>query len=314
MRATALTALAAAIVVPATALSETSPADESWKEDYQVVKFGILSGENEQDRIMRYASFERYLERELGLEVETFTAGNYDGVIQALAADQIEFAWLGSSSYAAAYTETEGGVEPLLTRIKDDGSTGYYSIIAVKCDSGHESLADLEGKVLAFADPDSTSGYAVPYYNLVNAEGLDPKSYFSATPFSGSHEAGVQGVVQGTFDAAATYQNNETDGVPQRMVDKGMLEEGEVCGIWESPEITSGPFTARGNLPAGLVDAVSEAVVAFPEKDQEGFRTVVSWTADNDNNTAGYVEVDHERYRWIVDMREWLKTQRRSSN
>lgn len=293
-------------------LAATSAYAGDWKEDYQVLKFGVLSGENEQDRIMRWTPFTDYMERELGVEVEVFTAGNYDGVIQALAADQIEFARLGSSSYAAAYTATDGQVIPFLTPKKADGTTGYYSVVTVRCDSGYTSLDDLEGKILAFADPDSTSGYAVPYFNI--SKDYDPKSYFSAIPFSGSHEAGVQGVVNGTFDAATTWQNNEVDGRWQRMIQKGMIDEGEVCVIWESPEITSGPFTARANLPVELIEDVTAAIESFPQKDVEAFRLLQNWTADNANNVEGYERVDHDRYQWIVDMREWLRNERRSGS
>ncbi|MEM1149106.1 MAG: phosphonate ABC transporter substrate-binding protein [Pseudomonadota bacterium] len=290
------------------ALTATGALAADWKTDYQVVKFGILSGENEKDRIARYTPFEEYLEAELGIEVEIFTAGNYDGVIQAMAADQIEFAFFGSSSYAAAYTETNGGVEPLLSRLQNDDSTGYYSIVVTRCDSGLNDIASLEGKVLAFADPDSTSGYAVPYFNL--AKEVDVNSYFAATPFSGSHESGVQGVVNGTFDAAATYMTNETNGIIPRMVTKGMLEEGAACPIWQSPEITSGPFTARTNLPQGLKDAMKDAVMTIPEKDPEAF---VEMTGGADSTQKGWIEVDHSRYEWIVDMREWLKNERRNA-
>lgn len=288
-------------------LLATSVVADDWKQDYQVVKFGILSGENEKDRIARYTPFEEYLERELGVEVEIFTAGAYDGVIQALGADQIEFAFLGSSSYAAAYTATDGGVIPLVSRLQNDGSTGYYSVVVTRCDSGLNDLASLEGKVLAFADPDSTSGYAVPYFNI--AKEVDPKTYFSAIPFSGSHEAGVAGVVQGTFDAAATYMTNETSGVIPRMVEKGMIAEGEACPIWKSPEITSGPLTARSNLPQGLIEAMRTAVMEVPEKDPAAFKEM---SGGDTSTQKGWITVDKERYQWIVDMRAWLKKQRRS--
>ena len=288
-------------------LTASAAVASDWKDDYQVIKFGILSGENEKDRIARYTPFEEYLEKELGVEVEIFTAGSYDGVIQAIAADQIEFAFFGSSSYAAAYTGTEGGVEPLLSRLQNDGSTGYYSIIVTRCDSGLTDLASLEGKVLAFADPDSTSGYAVPYFNL--AKEVEPSSYFSATPFSGAHEAGVLGVVNGTFDAAATYMTNETNGIIPRMVTKGILDEGVACPIWQSPEITSGPFTARANLPEGLKADMKQAVMDIVEKDNAAF---VEMTGGADSTQKGWIEVDHERCQWIVDMRAWLKQQRRS--
>lgn len=291
------------------ALTATGAVAADWKEDYQVLKFGILSGENEKDRIARYTPFEEYLERELGVEVEIFTAGSYDGVIQAIAADQIEFAFFGSSSYAAAYTATEGGVEPLLSRLQNDGSTGYFSIIVTRCDSGLNDLASLEGKVLAFADPDSTSGYAVPYFNL--SKEVDPKTYFSAIPFSGAHEAGVVGVVNGTFDAAATYMTNETNGIIPRMVTKGMIDEGVACPIWKSPEITSGPFTARANLPESLKQDMKQAVLDIVEKDNAAF---IEMTGGADSTQKDWIEVDHSRYEWIVAMRDWLKKERRSGS
>ena len=298
-------ALVALMAVPAAA--------GDWKADYQVIKFGILSGENEKDRLQRNEPLREFLEGKLGVEVEIFTAGNYDGVIQAMAADQIEIGRFGSSSYAAAYTATDGNVIPTLTTIKKDGNTGYKSIVVTRCDSGIESLEDAKGKVLAFADPDSTSGYAVPYYNMVEVEGFVPEEYFSAVPFAGSHEAGVTGVVNGTFDVAATWWNNDAQGVYQRMEAKGMIDPGQVCKIWESPEITSGPWTFRSNLPEAMIEEVTAAIEAFPTEDPEGYKLYSSWTEDNPNPSVGFHRVDHERYQWIVDMRAWLKEKRRGS-
>lgn len=302
MNYVATAVLAGLVALPASA--------QEWKEDYQTIGFGVLSSENEQDQLAQYEPYQEYLERELGVEIEMFTAGSYDGVVQALAADQIEFADFGSSSYAAAYTATNGGVVPMVADVSKDGSSGYYSIVVVRCDSGYESLADLEGKVHAFADPDSTSGYAVPYFNFVDM-GMDPTEYFADIPFSGSHEAGVLGVVNGTFDSASTYQNTEVDGVYQNMENKDMIEPGQVCAIWESPEITNGPTSARANLPDGLIEAMTAATIAFPEKDPEGFRAFTRFSPEDPNPTVGYKRVDHDRYQWIVDMRDWLKRERR---
>ena len=150
-----------------------------------------------------------------------------------------------------------------------DGTAGCYSVVVTRCEDGYASILNLKGKVLAFADPGLNSSYAVPYYNI--AKEVDTKSFFSAIPFSGSYEAGVAGFAQGTFDAAATWLNNETQGRWQMMVTKGMLEEGVICQIWESPEITSGPFTARKNLPQGLKDIMKETVMAVGENHKEAF-------------------------------------------
>lgn len=295
-----------AMAVTATlALSSTAQAQD-WKESYKTIRFGILSGENEKDRIARWQGFADYLKKQVGINIEIFTAGNYDGVIQAMAADQIEFAYLGSSAYAAAYTETNGGVEPILAKVDKEGSSGYFSVIAVRCDSGYKSIDDLKGKVLAFADPDSTSGFAVPYFNLIK-QGYDPKTFFSAIPFSGAHESGVIGVYNKQYDAAATSINNEKNGVPQRMVEKGMIPANSICWIWESPDITNSPITARKNLPAGLIAAVKAAIKDLPKNNPAVYNQIVS----GDESANGFIEVNHDRYQWIVDMRDWLRKQRR---
>lgn len=292
----------------------TAAAAEGWKDDYQVLKFGILSGENEKDRLMRNEPLRAHIEETLGVKIEIFTAANNGGVIQAMAADQIEIARFGSSSYAAAYTATNGGVVPTLTDKALNGSTGYYSIVVTRCDSGIKNLEGAKGKVHAFGDPDSTSGYAVPYFNMLTKEGFKPEEYFGSVTFSGSHEASVTGVVNGTFDTAATYQEHDTDGVYQRMENKGMIAPGQVCKIWQSPEITFGPWTFRKNLPAELIEDVTTAIKGFPAADPEGYKHYTSWTADDPNPNDGFVRVDHDRYQWIVEMRAWIKKQRRSGS
>ena len=66
MKAIFAAAVSAAVLAASPALAE------SWKDQYKTVKFGILSGENEKDRIARYTPFEKYLENELGVDVEIF--------------------------------------------------------------------------------------------------------------------------------------------------------------------------------------------------------------------------------------------------
>ena len=49
----------------------------------------------------------------------------------------------------------------------DTVRTYCQRVIALRCDSGYKSVDDLKCNVLAFADPDRTSGYNVPQYYLV---------------------------------------------------------------------------------------------------------------------------------------------------
>ena len=51
------------------------------------------------------------------------------------------------------------------------------------------------------------------------------------------------------------------------------------------------------------------AVIAVPTAAPEVYAQM---RGGEESSDVGYVEVNHERYQWIVDMREWLRTQRRS--
>lgn len=299
-----MTSLCIAAVLTVT-IGLVSVAGADWREKFKEVKIGILSGENERDRIQRYTPFAKYMTKVLGVPVKIFTASSYAGVMQAMAADQIEFAFYGSSSYAGAWVEMKGGVVPLLTRVMDNGSTGYFSVVVVRSDGPYKNLEDLKGKTLAFADPNSTSGYAVPYYNLKKL-GYDPETFFGSIPFSGAHETGVLGVYNGQYDAAATNIKSETAGHPQRMAEKGMIKPGSVKWIWKSPEITTGPFTARKNLPQDLIDDATLAVFRIGAEDPEAFEAMKT------KGQIGWVAVNHDRYEWIVTMRDEIKKIKRA--
>ena len=70
-------------------------------------------------------------------------------------------------------------------------------------DSGFESVEDMKGKNLGFADPNSPSGFLIPSIEL--AEQLGPlDEYFASTEFQGGHENGVLAVLNGDIDAAVT--------------------------------------------------------------------------------------------------------------
>ena len=92
-----------------------------------------------------------------------FPAADYDGVIQGLLGGTLDEAELGASGYAKIFALANPDVvTPVLTTVQTDGSTGYYSIMVARKDSGIKTLKDVKGKKLGFADPDSTSGYLIP--------------------------------------------------------------------------------------------------------------------------------------------------------
>jgi phosphonate transport system substrate-binding protein len=125
-------------------------------------RIGLLGGENAQDRLASNECFRAYTEEALGVPRRLFTPADYNGVIQGLLGGTLDMAWLGASAYAAVYVEDPDAVEPVLVKTNLDGSFTYHSIGFARADSGITSLDDMEGKVFAFGDPNSTSGYLIP--------------------------------------------------------------------------------------------------------------------------------------------------------
>lgn len=297
------------LAVAAIALTAVvSPAAADWREEVPVFRIGILGGENESDRLREHACQKDYLEERLGVPVELFPASDYAGVLQGLLAGQLEFAGLGSSGYAGIVLQDEDAVEPLYTTMQIDGSLGYYSVMYSRRDSGITSLEEMEGHSLAFADPNSTSGYLVPSYELANEEGIDMEAYFSETGFGGGHEQAVVAVLNEQYDAGVTWTSGVGDinqgysrGNLRSMVDKGMLNMDEIQIIWQSNLITNGPRVIRSDVPQELKDLVMGAMMSLQTTDRDCFDLI------NDGESMGYWPINHEFYLPIINMRRELQ-------
>lgn len=285
------------LAVAATALTVSAVRAEAadWRKTYPTLTLGVITSENEADRVTRYKPVRTYLEKKLGVKVTWRTATDYAGIIEGVRAGKVQIARFGPASYAKCWMITKGAVEPLVGDLDKDGSFGYYSAIVVKADSPYTSVADLKGKKLAFADPNSTSGFQAPKFFL-GEEGYAADTFFGATGFSGSHENSVMAVMNGTYDAAATWWNNERRSNPQRMADKGMIPQKSWRVIWKSPNLPSSPWAMSTKLPARMRKDVQDALMAMPGESPE------AWKALTDGKASAFRTVTHKDYEAIVRM------------
>lgn len=276
-------------------VAQTSVKAAGWQEKYPTITLGVITSENEADRVERYKPVREYLEKALGVKIKWRSATDYAGVIEALKSGKIEIARFGPASYAKAWIVMNGKVEPLVGELDLEGDFGYHSVVIVKNDSPYQSIEDLKGKKLAFADPNSTSGHQAPRYFLTEA-GYDPDTFFGSTAFSGSHENSVMALLNGTFDAAATWWRSETRSNPLRMEGKGMIEPGQWRVIWKSPRLPSSPWAVRTDLPQEMRDDVRNALYKMKDDGPE------AWNSLTDGKASGYRLVTHEDYEAIVRM------------
>lgn len=275
-------------------------------QDLKEFRVGILGGENEADRLRNYQCFADHIKEVLGVEkVSLFPAADYDGVIQGLLGGTLDFAELGASAYAKVYLENKDAVQPILTTIQTDGSTGYRAVMVARADSGIKTLADMKGKKLGFADPDSTSGYLIPVTSLPKDIGMDAKSYFASTGFGGGHEQLVLEVLKGTFDAGTTWASGVGDfndgyssGNLRKMVDKGVLKMDDLVELWQSPLIPNGPLVVRTSIDADTKQKITDFLTKLPETDPACFSAVQG------GDYKGYSPVTPEFYQPIIDARK----------
>ncbi|HTJ59115.1 MAG TPA: phosphonate ABC transporter substrate-binding protein [Devosiaceae bacterium] len=265
-------AVVAALLAGASLLSSL-PAMADWHDQFKELNFGISSSENQRDAVARFQPFAAYMTKKLGVPVHIQWGTDYAAVIEALHSSKIQFATIGAANYALGRKVMGNNITAVATSEDNFGSTGYHSVIVVRTDSPYKTLADLKGKVLAWADPNSTSGYAVPLY-FMKKNGIDPSTYFSKTPFSGSHELGVVGVVNGTFDAAADDWTSPEQSNVKRMEQKGMVPKGSTRIIWTSGLIPNGPYVVRTDLPADLKKAFTDAILSLPTDDPAAYKAL----------------------------------------
>jgi phosphonate transport system substrate-binding protein len=209
--------------------------------------------------------------------------------------------------------DTNGGITPILTTVQVDGSTSYVSVMVVRADSGITRLDDMRGKSLAWADPNSASGYLIPRFELRRGGiGVEPGQFFSRTGFGGGHEQAIVAMMQRQFDAAVTWSSGIGDpaqgysrGNLRAMVDKGMLRMADVRIIWTSRPIKNGPLAMRTDLPAEFKEDITRFYLALPRVSQQVFEQIARGTG------AGFREVRHEDYAVFIEMRQEESAARR---
>lgn len=259
------------------------------------IQVGVSTLEGESDRVIRWEPFRGYLERRLHSKVILKQASDYAGVIEALKAHHIDLAYFGAAAFARAYIVTGGQVIPLAATLNEEGQPGYYSVIAVRADSPYRSVRDLRGKTIAFADPNSTSGYLAPSWFLKQA-GIEPDSFFGRVVFAGNHEAAVIAAHNRTADAAATWAYGPSRSNIRRMSEKGMIPDESMREIWRSPMIPTSAWTVRTDCPSELRQKLRDAILEFAQADPASFAVLSS------GRETGYAATDNAFYEPVVKM------------
>ncbi|MGJ7529461.1 putative selenate ABC transporter substrate-binding protein [Variovorax sp. GB1P17] len=191
-----------------------------------------------------------YLKKETGMDVQFTPVTDYAAVVEGLATNKIDLAWLGGFTFVQARIRTNGGAVPIVQRAEDEVFTSKF---IVPIDSTAKTLADLKGKTFAFGAPSSTSGSLMPRYFLLQA-GINPEKDFKTVAFSGAHDATVAFVAASRAEAGVLNAS-----VWDKLVESKNPNAAKVRVLATTPTYYDYNWTVRPGMDPALQKKLTDA-------------------------------------------------------
>lgn len=139
-----------------------------------------------------------YLETLLRRPVRFIQRGSYREILVLLAGGKLDCAWLCGYPYVRMKDQLD-----LLAVPVHAGQPLYRSYLIVPAaDHRTRSILDLKGRVFAYSDPDSNSGWLVPQVELKRA-GEDASRFFKKSFYTWGHRKVIEAVAAGLAQAGA---------------------------------------------------------------------------------------------------------------
>lgn len=216
------------------------------------LRVSAIPDEAPTELLRKFKPLGAYLEQQLGMKVEFVPVADYAAVVEAIAADRIDMAWLGGFTFVQARLKT-GNAIPLVQRAEDEKFTSKF----ISADPAVKSLQDLKGKTFAFGSVSSTSGSLMPRYFMLQ-DGIKPEEFFSRIAYSGAHDATAAWVQAGKADGGVLNAS-----VWEKLVAAGKVDTNKVKVIATTPPYFDYNWTVRGSLDAALRDKIQAAFLAL---------------------------------------------------
>jgi phosphonate transport system substrate-binding protein len=198
----------------------------------------------------KFTPLGEYLSKATGMAVVFTPVTDYAAVVEGLATNKIDMAWLGGFTYVQARQRTQGGAVPIVQRAEDEKFTSKFIVPAA---STAKTLADLKGKTFAFGAPSSTSGSLMPRYNLQQA-GINPERDFKTVAYSGAHDATVAFVAAGRAEAGVLNAS-----VWDKLVEDKNPNAAKVRVLATTPPFYDYNWTVRPGLDPAITKKLTDA-------------------------------------------------------
>ena len=268
-------ALAAGLALSFTALAAQAA---------DVLKVSAIPDEAPTELLRKFKPLGAYLEKELSMKVEFVPVADYPAVVEALATDRLDLAWLGGFTFVQVRLKT-GNAIPLVQREQDAQFTSKF----ISANPDVKSLADLKGKSFAFGSVSSTSGSLMPRYFMLQ-DGIKPETFFSRVGYSGAHDATAAWVQAGKVDGGVLNAS-----VWDKLVAAGKVDTNKVKVFATTPAYYDYNWTVRGTLDPALTAKIKQAFLALDPANPE-HKAILDLQA-----ASRFIDTKPENYKGIED-------------
>ena len=248
----------------------------------EVLRVSAIPDEAPTELLRKFKPLGAYLEQQLGMPVKFVPVSDYAAVVESMASDRIDLAWLGGFTFVQLHLK-DPEARPLVQREQDQVFTSKF----VTADPQVNSLADLKGKTFAFGSISSTSGSLMPRYFMLQ-DGVVPEEHFSRVAYSGAHDATAAWVQAGRADAGVLNAS-----VWDKLVAGGKVDTDKVRVFATTPTYYDYNWTVRGGLDAELAQRIQAAFLALDSANPE-HKAILDLQA-----ASRFVETQPENYRSI---------------
>ncbi|MEX2467437.1 MAG: putative selenate ABC transporter substrate-binding protein [Gemmatimonadota bacterium] len=217
-----------------------------------------------------YGRLVEYLEAELDVDVVYRPVTDYSAAVSAFRVGDLDLVWFGGLTGVQARLQVPGA-EALVQRAQDQE---FRSVFIARRDRGLAPFEDLEGlealrgRTFTFGSESSTSGRLMPQHFLAEA-GVIPDDFRGEPGFSGSHDATIQLVEAGSYEAGALNEQ-----VWDARVRSGAVDTTRVVALWRTPPYHDYHWVVRPALNerygSGFTERIREAFLMLDDSDPMG--------------------------------------------
>lgn len=228
--------------------------------DSQALRIGVGAILSPQGTARSYQPLIDYLGRRMGKPAILVQRKTYQELNDLLARNVVDLGFICTGAYAEG---ARNGEISLLVVPQINGKTTYRAFVIVPAASPAREFRDLRGKVFAFTDPLSNTGYLYPL-SLLRGLGQQPETFFGRTIFTYSHDRSMAAVMEGIADGASV------DSLVYEFAGKRNPEIfRRTRVIWESPDFGIPPVVVPRTISPEK-KAVLKALLLDLHQDAEG--------------------------------------------